>query len=84
MFGTGQWPSWSEQSSWAPEMHLVDGKYHVYFSMRMNPRAVGGDRGLALGLAISDSPFGPFVDIGRPLRHHPDGVIDATWFRDPV
>ena len=52
--------------------------------MRMNPRAVGGDRGLALGLAISDSPFGPFVDIGRPLRHHPDGVIDATWFRDPV
>ena len=66
-------------------MHLVNGQYHVYFSMRMNPGVMpGGERGLALGVATSPSPFGPFVDLGRPLRRHRDGIIDTTWFRDPT
>ena len=81
MFKAGQWPAWASGEAWAPEIHYVNGRYQVYFSMKKGV----GDKSLALGVAISEGgPFGPYRDLGRPLLEHPDGVIDATFFKDPV
>jgi len=62
--------------NWAPEIHEVDGRFVVYFT------AVNGANVLSIGAASSDSPTGPFTDRGGPLVEHPQGVIDASYFRD--
>lgn len=54
----------------------VTGKYYLYF-----PNASS-----AIGVAVSDSPAGPFVDaLGRPLvdRSIP-GTSDVEWLFDPM
>jgi len=83
VFPAGSWPSWAAKNLWAPEMHLVNGRYLVYFS------ASAPNSRHSTGVAISqtDSPLGPFVDLGEPLIYHNEdsvvGVIDATYFKDP-
>jgi len=62
--------------NWAPEMHRVGDSFVVYFT------AVNSSDVLSIGAASSDSPTGPFVDSGGPLVEHPQGVIDASFFRD--
>jgi beta-xylosidase len=38
-----------------------------------------------VGAAISDSPVGPFTDIGHPLvRNESVGLIDVSFFQDPT
>lgn len=52
------------------------GKYYLYFP----------DGGSSIGVAVSDSPAGPFVDaLGRPLldRNVP-GATDVDWLFDPM
>lgn len=54
-------PSWkSEGGLWAPDVSLVNGKYHLYYSF-----STWGDPNPGIGLAISDTPKGPFVDQGK-------------------
>ncbi len=69
---------WStNRAAWAPTVLGHEGKYYFYFS--------AGD-GAGLGVAISDSPVGPFHDaIGKPLiadYHHGAQPIDAHAFMD--
>jgi beta-xylosidase len=69
---------WSTNfAAWAPSCAEKNGKYYFYFS--------AGD-GAGLGVAVSDSPAGPFRDaIGRPLvGYYPHGAqpIDAHCFVD--
>ncbi len=69
---------WSTNfAAWAPSCAEKNGKYYFYFS--------AGD-GVGLGVAVSDSPAGPFCDaIGRPLvGFYPHGAqpIDAHCFVD--
>ncbi len=69
---------------WAPEIHLVNGSYYVYFSARK-----AADNQLAIGVAIAitdegeSSPFGPFYDYGQPIIEDDRGVIDIHFFKDP-
>jgi GH43 family beta-xylosidase len=62
--------------NWAPEIHEVGGRFIVYFT------AVNGGNVLSIGAAVADAPTGPFTDRGGPLVEHPQGVIDASYFRD--
>jgi hypothetical protein len=69
---------WSTNyAAWAPSCAEKNGRYYLYFS--------AGD-GAGLGVAVSDSPAGPFRDaIGRPLvSYYPHGAqpIDAHCFVD--
>ena len=74
--------SWAKQSAWAPtiiEQKTPTGyKYAYYFCA-----------GQKIGVALGDSPTGPFVDSGKPLLdQRPAGVaggqqIDPAAFRDP-
>lgn len=81
--------SWANGNLWAPaavEVKQKNGsyKYYLYFSARPN------DNGRKqMGVAVSDSPTGPFVDLGQPLlaKNHPGcngQLIDVDVFIDPV
>lgn len=75
--------NWAHSRAWAPtaaEVKQPEGyRYYFYFCA-----------GQKIGVAISDSPTGPFVDSGKPLiDHFPNGVtggqqIDPAVFSDPV
>lgn len=79
--------SWATGNAWAPcieEKEIADGVYRYYFYFS------GESDGKKIGVAISDSPTGPFVDSGEPMISDlPDGVssgqqIDGDVFTDPV
>ena len=71
--------SWADGNAWAPaieEKKTKDGyRYYLYFSG--NPKN-GGDK--QIGVAIADSPIGPFTDLGHPMITQ----IDVDVFTDPV
>jgi beta-xylosidase len=66
--------------AWAPALHVVDGRYFLYYSVGPKPSHIG--------VAVGDSPAGPFTDSGRPLLsdHNDPGfeAIDPFVFTDPV
>jgi hypothetical protein len=79
VFPEGQAPPWAATGRrvadfWAPEMARVGDEYWLAFTARQ------ASNGLAIGLAKSGSPFGPWRDLGRPLlsRH----VINTTGIPD--
>jgi beta-xylosidase len=64
---------------WAPSV-LVNQKYYFYFSV--GPQHPTPSR---IGVAVGDSPAGPFVDSGKPLLSGNAAfeAIDPMVFRDP-
>jgi hypothetical protein len=66
VFPEGDAPAWTAQGHrvgdfWAPEMAKVGEEYWLVYNARQRSNA------LAIGLAKSDSPTGPWHDLGRPL-----------------
>lgn len=78
---------WANGNAWAPciEEKLVKGKYKYYFYYSGNPK---NGQGKQIGVAVADSPTGPFVDLGHPIiTESPVGggqQIDVDVFTDPV
>ncbi len=82
---------WATGNAWAPcieEVKQKDGtyKYYFYFSAH-NPQSNRKE----IGVAVSDSPTGPFVDSGAPIITDADRpsearggqAIDVDVFTDP-
>ncbi len=69
---------WADgHSAWAPQCIARNGKFFLYCPTIYKNK-------MAIGVAVSDSPYGPFVDaIGKPLiyRSNP-GDYDPTAFVD--
>jgi hypothetical protein len=67
--------------AWAPCVAEKDGKYYLYYSV--GPQNPTPSR---IGVAVSDSPSGPFEDSGRPLLTGGDGfeAIDPMVFHDSL
>ena len=79
VFPEGQTPGWAAAGKgvadfWAPEMARVGEEYWLVYTAREK------SGGLAIGLARSGSPLGPWQDLGRPLLS--GGVIDSHIFVD--
>ena len=78
---------WANGNAWAPaiEEKLVDGKYKYFFYYSGNPY---DDSGKQIGVAVGDSPVGPFKDMGKPIiTKSPAGggqQIDVDVFTDPM
>jgi len=67
--------SWADADAWAGQAIARNGKFYWYVPVRRR----GG--GMAIGVAVADSPTGPFRDaIGRPLVENSE--IDPTVFID--
>lgn len=68
--------SWASADAWAGQAVARNGKFYWYVPVKN--RATGG---MAIGVAVSNSPTGPFSDaLGRPLVEN--GEIDPTVFID--
>ncbi len=78
---------WANGNAWAPciEEKLIKGKYKYFFYYSGNPEVGNGKQ---IGVAMADSPTGPFVDLGHPVvTDSPTGKgqqIDVDVFTDPV
>ncbi|GIH23482.1 hypothetical protein Aph01nite_17920 [Acrocarpospora phusangensis] len=74
--------SWADDSAWAPALAAANGRYYLYFS----GGAASGNTAKQLGVAVSDSPTGPFRDaLGRPLvaaGQYSGQAIDPMVFTD--
>lgn len=69
--------SWASGSAWAGQVVFRNDKFYFYVPVT---RKNGGS---VIGVAVSDSPTGPFVDpIGAPLVTSDCGDIDPTVFID--
>ncbi len=58
---------------WAPDINLIDGKYVLYYSMSV----WGGEETCGIGVAVSDTPEGPFTDKGKLFRSNEIGVTNS-------
>ncbi len=70
--------SWGTGDAWAPQTIYKNGKFYMYCPLTRG----GGAR--TIGVAVSDSPTGPFKDaIGKPLiTNNGASDIDPTVFID--
>ncbi len=72
--------SWAVGEAWASQVIEKDGKFYYYVTAQADRPVVGK----AVGVAVSDSPTGPFVDaIGKPLVN--DTMTDngkRGWWND--
>lgn len=75
-------PAWVEGSSlWAPDITYVDGRYVLYYALGVWGALVKE----GCGVAVSDSPLGPFKDLGCVVSYKTIGVknsIDPNFFED--
>lgn len=65
---------WAEKQMWAPDAAHKDGKYYLFFPAR------NYDEIFQLGVAISDSPTGPFKAEPKPIKG--SYSIDPAVFED--
>jgi len=69
---------WAKGDAWAIQVVERNGKFYLYapITSAINNRP-------AIGVAVSDSPYGPFYDpLGGPLVQTDEGDIDPTVFID--
>src|SRR5690606_10245834 len=69
--------SWGKINAWAPQCIERNGKFYMYV-----PLTDRNNQG-AIGVAVADSPYGPFRDpLDKPLVRSGHGDIDPTVFID--
>lgn len=70
--------SWGESDFWAPEVVFYQGKYFMHYSARW-----GKNQSLRIGVAVAESPLGPFLDaFNRPMFDFDYAAIDGHVFFD--
>lgn len=70
--------SWGDDRAWAPQCIGRNGKFYLYVPLHSKLT-----NAMAIGVAVSDSPTGPFRDaIGKPLADGSWDYIDPTVFID--
>ncbi len=76
-----QRPDWKKNGGlWAPDINFLNGKYYLYYSC-----STWGDANPGIGLAIADSPEGPFSDQGKLFTSYDIDVpnsIDPSLFKE--
>lgn len=74
---------WNESCFWAPEVYERDGKYYMFYSANDRNNPNHEEENFKIGVAVADSPAGPFTDINnRPLFEPEYPVIDANVLFD--
>ena len=69
-------PAWTKGEFWAPELYSHNGKYYCYYTAKAKSDGIS-----CIGVAVADSPEGPFTDHG-PLVRWTNEAIDAFVFDD--
>ncbi len=75
--------AWNQADVWAPEVVYRNGKFYMYYTAsRKSDDWHVGEMARRIGVAVSDTPSGPFLDSTRPVT--PGWGIDGTVFKDPA
>ncbi len=75
--------SWNEKWFWAPEVYKRGEKYYLFFSAQWKENPTNEEENFMIGVAESDSPTGPFIDLfDRPIFNPGYPIIDANVFVD--
>jgi beta-xylosidase len=75
--------SWNEKWFWAPEVYKRQDKYYMFFSAQWKVNPTEEEENFKIGVAVSDLPTGPFVDMKNgPLFDPGYPVIDGNVFVD--
>ena len=70
--------SWAKGDAWAAQCIERNGKFYIYVPVTTNTNNRN-----AIGVAVADSPYGPFYDpLGKPLVQTEWGDIDPTVYID--
>lgn len=76
-------PAWGvdEAGVWAPDISCINGKYVLYYTLA----APYCHQTCGIGVAVADSPTGPFTDVGALIHADSVGVknsIDQLYIED--
>lgn len=63
IFDLGPQVSWADTNGWAPSVVFRNNQYYFYFSAG----GVGGGQNSHIGVAVGNTPKGPFTDLGTWL-----------------
>ncbi|AWI10231.1 glycoside hydrolase family 43 protein [Ereboglobus luteus] len=76
--------SWTLKNFWAPEVYEINKKYYMLFSADWKENPANEQENFRIGVAVSDSPRGPFKDLmNRPIFDPGYPIIDANlWFEN--
>ena len=76
--------SWCVANFWAPEVYWYKGKYYMFFSADWRENPTDELENFRIGVAVSESPSGPFIDLlNRPVFDPGYPIIDANlWFEN--
>ena len=72
--------SWAQSDAWAGDVVERDGKFYWY--VPMYHKTIGG--GFAIGVAVADSPIGPFKDARGSAIVTNNMTTDLTIFWDDI
>ena len=71
--------SWTVKNYWAPEVYEIDSKYYMFFSADWKENPTNELENFRIGVAVSDSPTGPFIEVSeKPLFDPGYPIIDAN------
>lgn len=80
---------WSDSTAawdgayWAPEVYEVKGKFYMFYSAQWKQNEAKEMENFRIGVAVSDQPTGPFVDLNnKPLFDPGYPMIDANVLFD--
>ncbi len=73
--------SFGRDCFWAPEVYFLNDQYYMYYTAQCK---TSQEEDLQIGVAVSATPEGPFVDVydKEPLSHFGYGVLDGHVFCD--
>lgn len=75
--------NWAVNCFWAPECFFVNGKYYLFFSANWRHNPANEDETFRIGVACSDHPAGPFVDLmDGPIFDPGYPIIDASLYTE--
>lgn len=82
LYGSDEDDAWNQTNVWAPEVVYRNGKFYLNYTATLASSDWRVEEmARRIGIAVSESPEGPFVDIGQPTT--PGWGIDSHVFRDP-
>lgn len=74
---------WNKDCFWAPEVYESQDKFYMFYSANSRNNPNNEEENFKIGVAVSDSPSGPFIDLyNRPVFEIDYPVIDANVLFD--
>lgn len=75
--------SWCVGAFWAPEVYRVNGRFYMFYSAQWRDNPTNEKENFRIGVAVADSPTGPFRDLRNgPIFDPGYPIIDADVLFD--